>query len=176
MVMALPFSTVRKCCPDDYTFIVQYQRIVKAWHRRFHVGNPCLGPALLDFAVPRWSLFPIFWHNLDLDCGMVCCRPDVFFFWVIRVFGLFSVSYHHIEYAAEPRLFSITFLEIFFLFSCANSRKAATTLHVFLHGIRNFTLFSCSMLVASTEKNSRSSSARCILMSVSAMVLRTIST
>ena len=86
----LPFSTIRKHCPDDYPFIVQYQRIIKASHPRFHVGNPGLGPALLDFAVP--CLYsPSFGINLGLDCRMTCCKSDVFLFWVIRVFGIFFV-------------------------------------------------------------------------------------
>ena len=47
-----PDSFEIKDMPDDYPFIVQYSGIVKAQHPRFHVGNPCFGPTLLDFAVP----------------------------------------------------------------------------------------------------------------------------
>ena len=90
----LPFSTIRKHCPDDYPFIVQYLGIVKAQHSGLHVCDSCLGPALLDFAVSCLysSSFGI---SLGLDCRMVCCKADVSLFRDIRAFDIFSVSYNH---------------------------------------------------------------------------------
>ena len=86
------------------------------------------------------SLFHIFWHKprswLWRGGGErrgVCYKPDVSLFGAIIAFDIFSVSYHRIEYATKLRLFSITFPEISLLFPCANSRRTATTLYVFLH-------------------------------------------
>ena len=94
MVMALPFSTLRKHCPDDYSFIVPYQRIVKAQHSRFHVCDSYLGPAHPDFAVYRlhltsFGISPVltvgrFIAN-PIHLSSVSSEPLVFFLSVIMI-------------------------------------------------------------------------------------------
>ena len=55
-------------------------------------------------------------------------------------------------YSVEPRLFSITFVEIFSRFPCAKSLRSSTTLGVFLHDIRYFTPFPAACLSRQLKK------------------------